>query len=94
MNGFRKWRKVKNKKNCSLLKHMELGPYSPHNNAVNNCVILLNQSSYIDKTIEKQSEEKIDNNRLGLRTSIHVARWLSFQGITFRSHDESIDSGN
>ena len=54
----------------------------------------MNQSGHIDKTIQKQSADQIEKNRLRVKTSINVVRFLSFQGIAFRGHDEKIDSKN
>ncbi|XP_061365621.1 uncharacterized protein LOC133308902 [Gastrolobium bilobum] len=36
----------------------------------------------------------IHNQRLRVKTSIDVARWLAFQGCDFRGHDETINSRN
>ena len=44
--------------------------------------------------IEKQTSEEIKANRLRLRTSINVVRWLTFQACSFRGHDESDSSKN
>ncbi|XP_041011253.1 zinc finger MYM-type protein 1-like [Juglans microcarpa x Juglans regia] len=41
-----------------------------------------------------QSSEQILNNRLQVKTSIDVVRWLAFQGFAFRGHDETPDSKN
>ena len=69
-------------------------PNSQHNNAICFCDTLMNQSGHIDKTIQKQSADQIEKNRLRVKTSINVVRFLSFQGIAFRGHDEKIDSKN
>ncbi|KAH1073882.1 hypothetical protein J1N35_026210 [Gossypium stocksii] len=39
-------------------------------------------------------KKQISANRLRLKTSIDVVRWLSFQGCAFRGHDESSGSKN
>jgi hypothetical protein len=44
--------------------------------------------------LNAQSTEEIQNNRLRVKTSIDVARWLAFQGCPFRGHDETLDSRN
>ena len=41
-----------------------------------------------------QSTKEILNNRLRVKTSINVARWLAFQGCPFRGHYETLDSKN
>lgn len=53
---------------------------------------VLKQSLHIDKVLNAQSTEQILNNRLRVKTSIHVVQWLTFQGYTFRGHDVTIDS--
>ncbi|KAG6674257.1 hypothetical protein I3842_15G033100 [Carya illinoinensis] len=67
---------------------------SCHNNAVKSCEDLLKQSQHIDKVMNAQSSEQILNNRLRVKTSIDVVRWLAFQGCAFRGHDETLDSKN
>ena len=42
----------------------------------------------------KQTSQAIVNNRLRLKTSIDCIRYLTFQGCTFRGHDEGPDSKN
>ncbi|KAG6730395.1 hypothetical protein I3842_01G077400 [Carya illinoinensis] len=69
-------------------------PCSCHNNAVKSCENLLKQSQHIDKAMNAQSSEQILNNRLRVKTSIDVVRWLAFQGCAFRGHDETFDSKN
>ncbi|XP_031503870.1 uncharacterized protein LOC116266698 [Nymphaea colorata] len=44
--------------------------------------------------IEKQSSKLVHNNRLRLKASVDVVRWLTFQACTFRGHDESSSSMN
>jgi hypothetical protein len=79
IKGFRSWRKVHNGKNCAFLSHIGDDPCSPHNNAMKYCEDLRNQSRHIDKVLNAQSTEEILNNRLRVKTSIDVARWLAFQ---------------
>ncbi|KAG7943871.1 hypothetical protein I3843_15G068000 [Carya illinoinensis] len=69
-------------------------PCSCHNNAVKSCEDLLKQSQHIDKVMNAQSSEQILNNRLRVKASIDVVRWLAFQGCAFRGHDETFDSKN
>ncbi|KAK8334131.1 hypothetical protein V6Z12_A10G247900 [Gossypium hirsutum] len=42
----------------------------------------------------KKVHDGCNSNRLRLKTSIDVVRWLSFQGCAFRGHDESSGSKN
>jgi hypothetical protein len=44
--------------------------------------------------LNAQSIEQILNNRIRVKTSINVVRWLAFQGCAFRDHDETLDSKN
>jgi hypothetical protein len=81
-------------KNCAFLSHIGDDPCSPHNNAVKCCEDLRNQSRHIDKVLNAQSTEEIQNNRLRVKTFIDVAQWLAFQGCPFRDHDETLDSRN
>ena len=69
-------------------------PCSPHNNAINCCDNLKNQSQHIDKVIDKQILEEKLNNQLRLKTSIESIRYLAYQGCAFRGHDEGPDSKN
>ncbi|XP_061360405.1 uncharacterized protein LOC133304388 [Gastrolobium bilobum] len=54
----------------------------------------MNQSCHIDKVMHAQSSQQIEKNRLRVKTSIDVARWLAFRGCAFRGHDETINSRN
>ena len=73
---------------------MGSSPNSPHNACVKCCDDLLLQSQHIKKVFNRQSEQIIANNRLRLKTSIMVVRWLTFQACAFRGNDECIDSLN
>ncbi|XP_071704545.1 uncharacterized protein [Rutidosis leptorrhynchoides] len=90
VTGFDNWNKV-NGKNCSFLKHFGS---SQHRKAVASSVSLLNQEGHIENIIEKQSAEKKVKNRTRLKASIDIVRWLSFQAIAFRGHDETPNSKN
>ncbi|XP_059456615.1 uncharacterized protein LOC132186648 [Corylus avellana] len=94
IKGFRSWKKVHDEKNCAFLTHIGEDPCSPHNNAVKYCEDLQNQAQHIDKVLNAQSTEQILNNRLRVKTSIDVARWLTFQGCPLRGHDETPASKN
>lgn len=91
--GFKNWNKVKGKY-CSFLKHIGDIPNSQHYNVMRFCDTLMNHSVHIDKAMQKQSVDQIEKNMLRVKTSIDVVRFLSFQGISFRGHDEKIDSKN
>jgi hypothetical protein len=92
--GFKNWRKVNNGKNCAFLTHMGKTCNSAHNYAVRCYENLKNKPSHIEQLVERQSEEEIRLNRLRLRTTIDVLRWLAFQACSFRGHDESASSKN
>jgi hypothetical protein len=74
--------------------HVRTNPNSPHKIAVKCCEDLKNYSRHIDKLIEKQSSQEIENNQLWLKTSIDSVRWLAFQACAFRGYDEKSDSKN
>ena len=58
------------------------------------CVDLMKQSGHIDKVMHAQSSQQILDNRLRVKTSIDVVRWLAFQTCAFKGHDETPDSKN
>ncbi|XP_052203041.1 uncharacterized protein LOC127808506 [Diospyros lotus] len=94
IKGFNSWKIAHNGKDCAFLSHMGDDPCSQHTSAVKSCADLMNQSCHIDKVMHAQSSQQIEKNRLRVKTSIDVARWLAFQGCAFRGHDETIDSRN
>ncbi|KAK8302944.1 hypothetical protein V6Z11_D04G118900 [Gossypium hirsutum] len=67
---------------------------SHHNNAQRAYVDLMNKAQHIEVSLDRQTTQQIAANRLRLKTSIDVVRWLSFQGCAFRGHDESSGSKN
>jgi hypothetical protein len=91
---FRGWKRVRDGKNCAFLKHIEKDPCSHHNNAVKACNDLLNQRAHIRHGFQKQSSSQIMKNRLRLKASIDVVRWLTLQACAFRGHDEKDMSNN
>ncbi|KAK8355524.1 hypothetical protein V6Z11_A05G296400 [Gossypium hirsutum] len=93
-NGFSNWKKVHDGCNCAFLTHMGKYPNSLHNNAQRAYVDLMNQAQHIEVSLDRQTTQQISANRLRLKTSIDVVRWLSFQGCAFRGHDESSGSKN
>ncbi|KAK8356059.1 hypothetical protein V6Z11_A05G332900 [Gossypium hirsutum] len=54
----------------------------------------MNQAQHIEVSLDRQTIQQISANRLHLKTSIDVVRWLSFQRCAFRGHDESLGSKN
>jgi hypothetical protein len=76
---------------CPLMRHVGTDPNSSYKIVVKYCEDLKNYSRHIDKLIEKQSSQEIENNRLRLKTSINSVRWLAFKACAFRDHDESSD---
>jgi hypothetical protein len=69
-------------------------PNSPHKIVMRCCDDLKNNLHHIGKLIEKQSLQKMENNRLRLKTIIDSVRWLAFQACAFRGHDERSNSKN
>ncbi|KAL8095266.1 hypothetical protein AgCh_036647 [Apium graveolens] len=55
---------------------------------------LTNVTRHIDKVINSQSLEDVKKNRLRLRATIEVVRYLSLQACALRGHDESSTSRN
>ncbi|GJT51561.1 zinc finger MYM-type protein 1-like protein, partial [Tanacetum coccineum] len=91
VKGFDNWKKVNDGKNCAFLKHIGC---LQHRNAVTFCENLLNQEGHIGNIIEKQSAETIIKNRIRLKASIDIVRWLTFQICSFRGRDETLNSKN
>ncbi|KAF2294070.1 hypothetical protein GH714_007261 [Hevea brasiliensis] len=54
----------------------------------------MNQNQHIEKVIEKQSCQQIENNCLRLKVSCDAIKWLTFQTCALRGHDESSNSKN
>ena len=94
VEGFRRWKKVNNGKDCSFLTHMGKDSKYAHNYAVKCYDDLKNKSCHMEQLVEKQTEEDIKRNRLRLKVTIDVLRWLAFQACSFRGHDESPGSKN
>ncbi|KAI3462487.1 hypothetical protein Pfo_019150 [Paulownia fortunei] len=55
---------------------------------------LINTLQHIEKVIDKQSMELVAKNRWRFKVSIDVTRLCAVQGITFRAHNECLDSHN
>ncbi|KAL6543005.1 hypothetical protein OROHE_010525 [Orobanche hederae] len=94
VNGFRSWKKVRDGKKCAFLAHVGKDIDSFHCNAERSCDDLMNQSIHIAQRLEKYTSQQIIDNRLRLKVSVDVAKWLAFQGCAFRGRDETKDSLN
>ncbi|GMI80090.1 hypothetical protein like AT1G19260 [Hibiscus trionum] len=93
-DGFRSWKKVNEGSNCAFLLHVGKNTNSLHKNAMISYHDLKNSLQHIQKVIEKQSSEQVAKNRLQLKVSIEVVKWLTFQGCALRGRDETEDSTN
>ncbi|KAK8369988.1 hypothetical protein V6Z11_A01G146800 [Gossypium hirsutum] len=93
-NGFSNWKKIHDRCNCAFLTYMGKDLDSLYNNAQRAYVDLVNQAQHIEVSFDRQTTQKISANRLCLKTSLDVVRWLSFQGCAFGGHDESSGSKN
>ncbi|GJU62117.1 zinc finger MYM-type protein 1-like protein [Tanacetum coccineum] len=91
VNGFYKWKKVNDGKRCAFLKHIGC---LQHKDAVAFSENLLNQTTHIGNMLEKQSTELVRKNRIRLKASVDIVRWLVFQACAFRGSDESANSRN
>ncbi|XP_071687213.1 uncharacterized protein [Rutidosis leptorrhynchoides] len=91
VKGFNKCKKVNNGNNCPFLKHIGS---SQHKDALISCENLLNQKAHIQNVIEKRSAEGVLKNRIRLKASVNVTRWLTFQAYAFRGNDETAESNN
>ncbi|GKC84320.1 zinc finger MYM-type protein 1-like protein [Tanacetum coccineum] len=91
VNGFDKWKKVNDGKRCAFLKHIGC---LQHKDAVAFSENLLNQTTHIGNMLEKQSTELVRKNRIRLKASVDIVRWLVFQACAFRGSDESANSRN
>jgi hypothetical protein len=94
VDGFRSWKKVRNRTRCAFLSHEGKDFNSSHRVAEQRMDDLMNQPQHIDKVLNKQCHTEIANNRLQLKVSIDVVRVLALQGIAFRGRDESSTSVN
>ncbi|XP_071701334.1 uncharacterized protein [Rutidosis leptorrhynchoides] len=92
--GFRNWKKVNCGQDCSFIKHEGKTPASAHNYSVKCYEDLKNQLGSIENVIEKQSTQEIIDNRLRVRTSVEIIKWLTMQACALRGHDERPDSKN
>ena len=84
------------KKKENLQKHVR-GLNSTHNKAWNNYEALKNQDQHIQVAFAKQTEQSQSKYRTRLNSSIDCVRFLLWQGLAFRGHDEyenSVNQGN
>ncbi|XP_071738643.1 uncharacterized protein [Rutidosis leptorrhynchoides] len=91
VKSFDKWKKVNDGIRCAFVKHINR---SQHKNALLFSENLLNQAGHIENIFEKQRSESVLDNRLHLKASIDIVRWLTFQTCAFRGHDVSVNSSN
>ncbi|XBI95566.1 hypothetical protein VPH35_032002 [Triticum aestivum] len=92
--GFNNWKKVHDGQKCALLVHMGSSPCSQHNNAVRDGHALLDQSNHLANIFEVKTMGDKEKDRLRLRTTIAVVKWLTFQSCALRGHDERPESRN
>ncbi|XP_022030770.1 zinc finger MYM-type protein 1-like [Helianthus annuus] len=90
VKGFDNWNKVCGKQ-CAFMKHIKT---SNHRDALLFSQNLLNQEAHVDNSISKPNKEIIMKNRLRLKTTVDVVRWLTYQACALRGHDESASSKN
>ena len=89
LEGLCAWKKVNDGEKCAFLCHVGKDPNSMHKVAMKHMWDLANQAQHIQKIIEKQSSQQIENNRLRLKASIDAVKCLTMQACSFRGHDES-----
>ncbi|XP_022032299.1 zinc finger MYM-type protein 1-like [Helianthus annuus] len=90
VKGFDCWNRV-NGKHCAFRQHVAS---NHHKNVVAFTENLLNQKQHIEEKILKFNDDEIMNNRLRLKASIDVVRWLTYQACALRGHNESSSSKN
>ncbi|XP_030931295.1 zinc finger MYM-type protein 1-like [Quercus lobata] len=93
VGGFRNWKKVGGK-DCYFQGHIGKDPNSAHRVAEQMCKDLMNQSQHLQRVVDHFTTEQIANNRLQLKATIFIFRYLAFQAIAFRGRDESFSSLN
>ncbi|AEC06013.1 TTF-type zinc finger protein with HAT dimerization domain-containing protein [Arabidopsis thaliana] len=86
--GFDTWKNPQ-----SLREHVGL-VNSFHNNALKRADCLMRQGQSIVHAFYKQDDIVKGEYRIRLNASIDCCRYLVRQGLTFRGHDESVDSAN
>ena len=76
-------------KDCYFQSHIGKDPNSAHRVAEQMCKDLMNQCQHLQRVVDHFTTEQIANNRLQLKASIFIVRYLVFQTIAFRGQDES-----
>ena len=94
LRDFENGKKVNDGENCAFLSHIGKDPNSLHKRAIMHSRDLMNQAQHISHVMKKQTSLQVANNRLILKTSINVVRWLTFQACSLRFHNERPDSTN
>ncbi|XP_074327092.1 uncharacterized protein LOC141665033 [Apium graveolens] len=93
IDGFKNWKRVNDNERCPFFVHIG-GDNSSHKKVVKSLEGLTDVTRHIDKVINRQSLEEIKKNRLRLRATIVVVRYLSLQACALRGHEESSTSRN
>jgi hypothetical protein len=80
-----RWKKANNGKDCAFLNHMGNDSKYAHNYATKCYINLKGKPCHMEKLVEKQTEEDVKRNRLWLKITIGVLRWLALQLPLLRS---------
>ena len=83
VDGFRNWRKV-GSKDCYFQGHIRKDPNSAHRVAKQMCKDLMNQWEHLQRVVDHFTIEQIANNRLQIKATFFIVRYLAFQAIAFR----------
>ncbi|XP_071740054.1 uncharacterized protein [Rutidosis leptorrhynchoides] len=87
-------KKVNCGEDCPFVKHEGKTPASAHNYSVGCYENLKTEVCHIEHVLEKQNTQEINDNRLRVRTSVEMIKWLTMQACALRGHDERPDSKN
>ncbi|KAH9795781.1 TTF-type domain-containing protein [Citrus sinensis] len=79
VEGFNSWKKVRDGKNCAFLNQVGKHPNSTHKKTERSCEDLMRQSQHLVQVLNRYSFQEITNNRLRLKTTIEVIRYLVFK---------------
>jgi len=88
VKGFNCWKKVNDGERCAFFTHMGKCRNSTHRFATRCLENLKNQSCHIEKVVKRQTTRENLNNRLRIKASIDIVRWLTFQACAFKGHDK------
>jgi hypothetical protein len=91
-SGFSAWKRVGGT-DCALKKH-EGDVSSAHNENFRACSALMNEASSVALQLQRASRDEQARNMERLLLAIKAVRFLARQKLSFRGHDESIDSAN